>query len=351
MANDSLANNSLGAVMASEISETPQVFSRILSNLAAFEPIKDILTANKISSILILARGTSDNAAHFLKYLVETKLGLPCGLTSPSSVTIYDAELHYQGVLVVALSQSGQSPDLVAFANSAKRAGAKLISLTNDANSPLAKAADHHLDLQAGAELAVAATKSYSAQLLTSYLLVATWAKLSINGDSLIAEAEKLVNNAALVSQAVDACNRENETVVLGRGFAYPNAREAALKIQETCKVSVQGLSTADYLHGPISALTPQTQVFILAPAHLPMNSISEATTRIRAITGRIFWVGNGGSPEAGDIVILGSNCRDEMESTIVDAISLQRFSLEFAKKSGFDPDAPVGLSKVTLTH
>ena len=113
----------------------------------------------------------------------------------------------------------------------------------------------------------------------------------------------------------------------------------------------MQGLSTADYLHGPISALTPETQVFILAPAHLPLNSISEATTRIRAITGRIFWVGNGGAPEAGDIVIAGSNCSDEIESTIVDAISLQRFSLEFAKKSGFDPDAPVGLSKVTLTH
>ena len=346
-----MSNETLGAVMASEISETPKVFRNILSNLDALEPIKDILTTNKISSILILARGTSDNAAHFLKYLVETKLGLPCGLTSPSSVTIYDAKLHYQGVLVVALSQSGQSPDLVAFANSAKRAGAKLISLTNDANSPLAKAADHHLDLQAGAELAVAATKSYSAQLLTSFLLVATWAKLPVNGESLIAEAEKLAINKTLVSAAVDACSRENETVVLGRGFAYPNAREAALKIQETCKVSVQGLSTADYLHGPISALTPETQVFILAPAHLPLNSISEATTRIRAITGRIFWVGNGGAPEAGDIVIAGSSCSDEIESTIVDAISLQRFSLEFAKKSGFDPDAPVGLSKVTLTH
>ena len=224
-----MANESLGAVMASEIAETPKVFRRILSNLAALEPIKDILTVNKISSILILARGTSDNAAHFLKYLVETKLGLPCGLTSPSSVTIYDAKLHYEGVLVVALSQSGQSPDLVAFAKSAKSAGAKLISLTNDANSPLAKAADHHLDLQAGAELAVAATKSYSAQLLTSYLLVATWANLKIDGDLLVAQAEKLTSNASLVSEAVDACSRENETVVLGRGFAYPNAREAAL--------------------------------------------------------------------------------------------------------------------------
>jgi glucosamine--fructose-6-phosphate aminotransferase (isomerizing) len=343
--------SNLGAIMASEIAETPKVFASILDNQQAFDSVKNVLISEDIQSVLILARGTSDNAAHFLKYLVETKLGLPCGLTSPSSVTIYDAELHYQGVLVVALSQSGQSPDLVAFANSAKRAGAKLISLTNDANSPLAKAADHHLDLQAGAELAVAATKSYSAQLLTSFLLVATWAKLPVNGESLIAEAEKLASNITLVSAAVDACSRENETVVLGRGFAYPNAREAALKIQETCKVSVQGLSTADYLHGPISALTPDTQVFILSPAHLPLNSISEATTRIRAITGRIFWVGNGGAPEAGDIVIAGSNCSDEIESTIVDAISLQRFSLEFAKKSGFDPDAPVGLSKVTLTH
>ena len=107
-----MSNETLGAVMASEISETPKVFRNILSNLDALEPIKDILTTNKISSILILARGTSDNAAHFLKYLVETKLGLPCGLTSPSSVTIYDAELHYQGVLVVALSQSGQSTGL-----------------------------------------------------------------------------------------------------------------------------------------------------------------------------------------------------------------------------------------------
>lgn len=346
-----IAGDTLGAVMASEIAETPKVFRRILNNLGVFEPIKDILATNQISSILILARGTSDNAAHFLKYLIETKLGLPCGLTSPSSVTIYNAELHYQGVLVVALSQSGQSPDLVAFATSAKQAGAKLISLTNDANSPLAKAADHHLDLQAGAELAVAATKSYSAQLLTSYLLVATWAKLKIDAELLITQAEKLTSNKSLVTDAVEACSRENETVVLGRGFAYPNAREAALKIQETCKVSVQGLSTADYLHGPISALTPQTQVFVMAPAHLPLNSISEATTRIRAITGRIIWIGNGGSPEAGDIVIAGSDCHDEMESTIVDAISLQRFSLEFAKKSGFDPDAPAGLSKVTLTH
>jgi glucosamine--fructose-6-phosphate aminotransferase (isomerizing) len=346
-----MSEKTLGAVMAMEIAETPKVFKRILTNISAFDPMDDFLAKNQISSILILARGTSDNAAHFLKYLIETKLGLPCGLTSPSSVTIYDSKLHYKGVLVIALSQSGQSPDLLAFANSAKAAGAKLISLTNDFNSPLAKAADYHLDLQAGTELAVAATKSYSAQLLTAYLLVSIWAKFEIDGEEIIREAQSLVDRVVLVEAAVTACQQEYESVVLGRGFAYSNAREAALKIQETSKVSVQGLSTADYLHGPISALSPQTQVFILAPAHLPMASISEAIIRIRAVTERIIWVGNGGAPLSKEIVIAGSNCRDEITATIVDAISLQRFSLEFAKKAGLDPDAPVGLSKVTLTH
>jgi len=121
--------------------------------------------------------------------------------------------------------------------------------------------------------------------------------------------------------------------------------------IQETCKVSVQGLSTADYLHGPISALTEDTQVFIVAPKHLPAESILEATTRIRKIAQRIFWIGNGGTPAGEDIVMAGSNCDDEITSTLVDAIVLQRFAFEFAVASGFDPDAPEGLSKVTLTH
>ena len=153
------------------------------------------------------------------------------------------------------------------------------------------------------------------------------------------------------MSKAVVNTTRANEIVILGRGFAYPNAREAALKIQETCKISVQGLSTADYLHGPISALTADTQVFIVAPKHMPAESIVEATTKIRKTSPRIFWIGNGGTPTGSDIVLAGSNCDDEITSTLVDAMVLQRFALEFAVASGFDPDAPEGLSKVTLTH
>jgi len=343
--------STLGAVMASEIAETPKVFTKLLDNKDAFNSVKNILKEQDIKSVLILARGTSDNAAHYLKYLIETQIGLPVGLTSPSSVTVYGSELKYSNTLIVAISQSGQSPDLVKFATAARQANAYVIAMTNDDLSPLATVAHNHFSLLAGPELAVAATKSYNAQLLVSYLLVAAWTGMQVNGEQIISEATRLVNTSDLVSKAVSAATRKNEVVILGRGFAYPNAREAALKIQETCKISVQGLSTADYLHGPISALTAETQVFIVVPSHMPASSISEATTKIRKTNSRIFWIGNGGTPESNDIVLAGSNCDDEITSTIVDAIVLQRFALEFAVASGYDPDAPAGLSKVTLTN
>ena len=341
----------LGVIMASEIAETPKVFTAILDNKKAFDSVKDVLLEEKIQSVLILARGTSDNAAHYLKYLIETQIGLPVGLTSPSSVTVYNAELKYANTLIVAISQSGQSPDLVKFATAARQANAYIIAMTNDDKSPLATIAHNHFSLLAGPELAVAATKSYNAQLLISYLLVASWTDKKVNGEQLISEATRIAATADLVAKAVATASRDKEVVILGRGFAYPNAREAALKIQETCKISVQGLSTADYLHGPISALTPDTQVFIVAPSHMPASSITEATTKIRKTSSRIFWIGNGGTPQGDDIVLAGSNCDDEITSTLVDAMVLQRFALEFAVASGYDPDAPEGLSKVTLTN
>ena len=341
----------LGVIMASEIAETPKVFTAILDNKKAFDSVKDVLLEEKIQSVLILARGTSDNAAHYLKYLIETQIGLPVGLTSPSSVTVYNAELKYANTLIVAISQSGQSPDLVKFATAARQAHAYVIAMTNDDKSPLATIAHNHFSLLAGPELAVAATKSYNAQLLISYLLVASWTGKNVNGEQLISEATRIAGTTDLVAKAVATASREKEVVILGRGFAYPNAREAALKIQETCKISVQGLSTADYLHGPISALTPDTQVFIVAPSHMPASSITEATTKIRKTSSRIFWIGNGGTPQGDDIVLAGSNCDDEITSTLVDAMVLQRFALEFAVASGYDPDAPEGLSKVTLTN
>jgi glucosamine--fructose-6-phosphate aminotransferase (isomerizing) len=307
--------NQFGRIMASEIAETPEVFASLLENSSVFNEVKDVLDTEKIHSVLILARGTSDNAAHFLKYLIETQIGLPVGLTSPSSVTIYGSNLQYANTLIVAISQSGQSPDLVKFATAARSSMAYIIAMTNDDKSPLASIAHHHISLLAGPELSVAATKSYNAQLLVSYLLVMAWAGKKVNSEQIIKQASKLVANNGLVTNAVSQVTRDKEIVILGR------------------------------------ALTEQTQVFIVAPTGLPTQSITEATSKIRTISSRIFWIGNGGVPTGNDIVIAGSDCDDEITSSLVDAIALQRFALEFAVASGFDPDAPVGLSKVTLTN
>lgn len=340
----------LGEIMKSEINQTPQIFDKILkSNLVSGE-LENVLEKEQIKSILVLARGTSDNAAHFFKYLIETQLGIPCGLTSPSSVTMYQAKLHYQGTLVVAISQSGRSTDLLEFAKSAKSAGAKIVAITNDENSPLAQGADFHLSLLAGPEIAVAATKSYSAQLLISYLLVMKWARKEAYIQKLVKQAEAALDQYKHISSIVSHIDLDHEIVVLGRGFAYPNAKEAALKIQETCKVSVQGMSTADYLHGPISALNANSQVILIAPYKMPSNSITEALSKIRAITKNIYWIGQGEQSEISEFRLGGSICEDEVTSSIVDSIILQLFALNLAISNNYNPDAPVGLSKVTLT-
>ena len=337
--------------MQSEIAEIPSVFTKLIGSEAQFTALAGLLKANEIQSVLVLARGTSDNAAHFLKYLIETQLGLPVGLTSPSSVTIYNADLNFKNTLVIAISQSGQSTDLVEYATAAKAAGAKLISITNDGQSPLAKLADHHLDLMAGKELAVAATKTYAAQLLACLILVNAWSSKLPNFNLVVPASEKLLSDSSTVMSAVSKCERSSEIVVLGRGFSYPNARETALKIQETSKISVQGLSIADYMHGPISALTSGTQVFIIAPKGMPLDSLKADLQKIRAKSPKIFWFGSGELALADEVVVSGADCENEIYASVVDSIILQSFALEFARKNGLNPDSPEGLSKVTLTR
>jgi glucosamine--fructose-6-phosphate aminotransferase (isomerizing) len=199
--------------------------------------------------------------------------------------------------------------------------------------------------------LAVAATKSYAAQLLASLMLVSAWSSKLSNYKAVVAAATELLANSTALNNAVAKCDRSNEIVVLGRGFSYPNAREAALKIQETSKISVQGLSIADYMHGPISALTTKTQVFIMAPNGMPLNSLKSDLEKIRAQSPSIFWFGTGELALSNETVIPGAKCENEIYASVVDSIILQAFSLEFARKNGLDPDSPQGLSKVTFTR
>lgn len=344
----------LGKSMESEIFQIPDVFQKILDNSKQFDRLPNIFKNKDFKSVQILARGTSDNAAHFLKYLIETRLGLPVGLTSLSSVTIYKTQLKFENTLVIAISQSGQSSDLIKFSTAAKAGGGFLIAMTNDDSSPLATAADIHISLLAGKEIAVAATKSYAAELLCSLLLVDSWLNQGTSVQQMqliIKQANSLVKNRDLVAKAVASVNQQDEIVVLGRGYSYPNAKEFALKIQETSKVPVQGLSIADYMHGPISALRSNSHLFVLAQNDSELSFVKEYLNQIRSRSPKIYWIGTRLLAQSSELVIEGSSTGNEIHNCIIDCIIGQRFALEFARKNGLDPDNPSGLNKVTLTN
>jgi glucosamine--fructose-6-phosphate aminotransferase (isomerizing) len=265
-------------------------------------------------------------------------------------VTIYKSSLRFTNCLVIGISQSGQSPDIVTYTKAAKAGGAKSISLTNDPESPLAKATDLHLYLEAGAEKAVAATKSYSAELLLSYILVSAWAKQPINLDSLISATKQSVSDLPKVSAIVNSFDHKSGITTMGRGFAYANAQECALKIQETLKIPVSSFSSADYLHGPISSLTENSRVIFLAPTGVSVESMDKTVNRIREITKHIYWIGSGFPTKTGEIQIGGATGLSEQESVIADSVVLQQFALLLAVKNNLNPDAPAGLLKVTQT-
>ena len=337
--------------MYSEISETPDVFSRLINSEAQFQQAAEKIKARNISNVIILARGTSDNAGHYLKFLIEVRLGLPVGLASPSSVSIHGAKVDFKNTLVIALSQSGKSPDLLAFASASKEGGALLIAMTNNSDSPLAKAGDIHIDLSAGPEIAVAATKSYSAELLASLLLVDSWIgnKREVRSH-LVDSSRECIANLGEVDSFANSLDAKREIVVIGRGYAYANAKELALKIQETSYIPVQGMSSADYQHGPIATLNSDSQVIVLSPSGMPKKALEDSMVRIRQSEPEIIWLGSNELALNKERVIKGSNQAKEEESTIIDAALIQYLTLGFAVKNGFNPDSPAGLSKVTKT-
>ena len=337
--------------MYSEISETPDVFSRLINSEAQFRQAAEEIKARNITNVIILARGTSDNAGHYLKFLIEVRLGLPVGLASPSSVSIYGAKVDFKNTLVIALSQSGKSPDLLAFASASKEGEALLIAMTNNSDSPLAKAGDIHIDLSAGPEIAVAATKSYSAELLASLLLVDSWIgnKREVRSH-LVDSSKKCLSNISNLDSFANSLDAKREIVVIGRGYAYANAKELALKIQETSYIPVQGMSSADYQHGPIATLNSDSQVIVLSPSGMPKKALEDSMVRIRQSEPEIIWLGSNELALNKERVIKGSNQAKEEESTIIDAALIQYLTLGFAVKNGFNPDSPAGLSKVTKT-
>lgn len=339
-----------GAQMAAEIAEQPVMLERILTDGQG--PARDaarLLAARSPRMVLLAARGTSDHAALYAKYCIELMLGLPVGLVSPSVFSVYDSSPALDGALVVAISQSGGSPDLHRTIEVARSAGAMTLAVTNTPQSPLNTISELSLDVMAGPELAVAATKSYTAELLTLYLLIDAWA----GGDA--AEAVSLPETAARVtglrSQAQHWAERyrySQRIVTTARGYAYPTAREAALKLMECTYVGAHAFSGADLLHGPLAMLAADTPVIAVMPEGRGTDAMQPVIQRLTDRGVEVAVVGPSRNSDTPGLTTPRGT--PEPLAPIVDIIGLQWLVHAMAVARGIDPDSPRGLTKETHT-
>jgi glucosamine--fructose-6-phosphate aminotransferase (isomerizing) len=335
--------------MYGEIHEFPRVIIDSMARMKAVGEIAAILRSKDFATVQVLGRGTSGNASLFLKYLIEVKLGILVADASPSTTSIYKSPIAMRNNLLIGMSQSGKSTDLVEFARTAIESGAYFVAMTNDATSPLAQLAHHHIDLGVGPELAVAATKSYSSELLHAQLLVDAMLG-ETPATSLAEEAERVIEDSDLRIQRATALHHADDIVVLGRGYSLANALELSLKIKETSLINVPANSTAEYLHGPIAALKESSSVIFLAPTGQDYSVIAPTVDRVRAITKNVFWIGSSEYCADGETFLGGSSISNESYSCILDSTVLQLLANQLAVAKGLNPDAPKGLNKVTLT-
>jgi glucosamine--fructose-6-phosphate aminotransferase (isomerizing) len=340
---------SIETLMYGEIHEFPRVITDSLAHKKAIAEVAEILNSKDFATVQVLGRGTSGNASLFLKYLIEVRLGILVADASPSTTSIYKSPIAMRNNLLIGMSQSGKSTDLVEFARTAIESGAYFVAMTNDASSPLSKLAHHHINLGVGPELAVAATKSYSSELLHAQFLVdAMLSESSPTG--LAEEAERVINDSDLRIQKASGLHHADDIVVLGRGYSLANALELSLKVKETSLINVPANSTAEYLHGPIAALKEGSSVIFLAPSGQDYSVIAPTVDRVRAVTKNIFWIGSSQFCADGETYLGGSSIENESYSCIIDSTVLQLLANQLAIAKGLNPDAPKGLNKVTLT-
>jgi glucosamine--fructose-6-phosphate aminotransferase (isomerizing) len=329
-----------GSLMAEEIAEQPAVLDRLLrSGAAPAAAARRAIERYDPRFVVLAARGTSDHAALYAKYLVEVQLQLPAGLASPSAFTVYGSRPDMRGVLFLAISQSGGSPDLVEATEVARSCGALTVAVTNNTASALAGAAAHHVDIHAGTERAVAATKTYTAELLALWLLL-------VGGDAagLPDAADRTLSHAATAHGAAARFAGVDRLVTTARGYSYPTAREGALKLMETSYLAAQAFSGADLLHGPLAMLGPDVPVIAITTPGRGAAALAPVLDRLAASGVDVVRVGpTSGLPVETDGV-------PEPLAPILEILPLQQLAWRLAIDRGGDPDRPRGLSKVTET-
>jgi glucosamine--fructose-6-phosphate aminotransferase (isomerizing) len=341
--------------MAREIAEQPETISRTLEALRPLRREIAVLAAGR-RHVLFVARGSSDNAAIYGRYLIEVHAMCPAALAAPSVATHYGAVLDLSKAVVVCVSQSGETQEIVETLEWAKRCGARTVAVTNGDGSTLAAAADVALITQAGREYAVPATKSYTTQLAAIAVLAGALADdqtaLDADLDRVPVEVGRLIDARVGVEEAVDRLAGSVETLVSGRGIVFGTALETALKLEETCLRPVRGLSYADLRHGPIAVVDADHAAVLVCAADGPMvEGMTDLAEDLRA-RGVAATIGIGGDARfasACDVSVEGPDL-PELVAPLALVVPAQLVVEGLARRLGLDPDAPRGLSKITQT-
>lgn len=337
--------------MAAEIREQPAALRRTLDALLPLEPAVAELAA-RTRQVLFIARGSSDAAALYGRYLCEVAAGRLSTPASPSVATRYRRRLDLDGVLAVALSQSGRTEEIVETLGWAADCGASTIAITNDGDSPLAAAAGLALVTQAGPERAVPATKSYTTQLAALVVLgLGLGADPALRGE--LARVPDAVARAVEsdVDRLVSALSDVDGLVVSGRGFAASTAWELSLKVRETCGIDASGLSYADLLHGPIAVAGARVPALLVAADSGPvLAGVLAVAERLRALGVPVHSIGGGPELAAvADVALPGSDLPERLAPLAL-VVPGQLAAESLARRLGLDPDDPAGLAKVTQT-
>lgn len=342
--------------LRSEIHQQPDVLRGLLdAGWADAERAAAAIRDRTIDYIYLAARGTSEHAGIYGQYVLGAFNGLPVALAAPSLFTIYKRPPRLGRALVVGVSQSGQSPDIVGVLEEATRQGALTMAVTNDADSPLARVADLSLNLRAGAERAVAATKTYSAQLLSFAMLSAALAGDAERRAELTRLPDAVAAALAIeadVERAAAALSAMGQCVVLGRGYHFATALEWSLKLKELTYVVAERYSTAEFQHGPIALVEPGFPVLAVAPSDAGAADTRALLARLAERGARVLALSDEDTTLAG--AEIGLRLPGGLPSWLAPIVSIapaQLFCYHLALARGYDPDAPRGLHKVTRTR
>lgn len=337
-----------GSAMRAEMADQPDVLSRLIDSVQPIVAELIRLDMPTRAGIAFLARGSSDNAARVAAYCAQVYAGTPVHLVSPSVYTAFGQQPgRFSGWAVVAMSQSGRTPEIVDLAGRFARAGSLVVGVTNDADSPLAQASAVHIDLQAGAETAVPATKTVTAQILAGIAVAGALGGARVDASAL-AELPGQLTEVLADESGVDAvCERivrAGRIVMTGRAYLAAAAFESALKLQETTGILAHAFSTADFRHGPIRLAAEDLPVLAFAGTSVADRDTLDLVEELDGRGARPLLVGD--DVRAGVSI---PRTAPELQALLA-TVRGQQVALRTALQLGLDPDRPAGLSKVTLT-